>query len=404
MALASPIHPRRPTWDVIVVGARCAGSPTAMLLARAGFRVLLIDRAHFPSDSMRCHFIQRTGIEYLTRWGLLPRVAASGCPPIFAKNVDLGDFSMPMPPETGLDFPAHYAPRRYVLDAILVDAAAEAGASMLQGCAVHDLIWEDGRVAGVRGRTAGGVEIVERAAHRRRRRRDLLARRPVRRRRHLRRASRRDVLLLQLLRRCSGRRRRDHFPRRPLRRRVPHQRGVDRRRRRRPHRRVPQIPRRYRARVHGDLTEDAVAGGPGRGRRTSRALVRHRRSARLLPPIARSGLGVGRRRRPPQGPDPRQRHQRRLPQRRPARRGDRDRLLRTDVARTGAGRVRADAGTNPPRRATRRPMPGPRSRPSRPRSTRCERRCEPPRPNSVPLQRVRWSGSSYPLVRTGVEL
>src|SRR5215207_3190576 len=163
MALASPIHPRRPTWDVIVVGARCAGSPTAMLLARAGFRVLLIDRAHFPSDSMRCHFIQRTGIEYLTRWGLLPRVAASGCPPIFAKNVDLGDFSMPMPPETGPDFPAHYAPRRYVLDAILVDAAAEAGASVLQGCAVHDLIREDGRVAGVRGRTAGGVEIVERA-------------------------------------------------------------------------------------------------------------------------------------------------------------------------------------------------------------------------------------------------
>src|SRR3990170_2644921 len=79
MALASPHYARRPTWDVIVVGARCAGSPTAMLLARAGFRVLLIDRAHFPSDSMRCHFIQRTGIEYLSRWGLLPRAAASGC-------------------------------------------------------------------------------------------------------------------------------------------------------------------------------------------------------------------------------------------------------------------------------------------------------------------------------------
>jgi flavin-dependent dehydrogenase len=134
-----------------------------MLLARAGFRVLLIDRAHFPSDSMRCHFIQRTGIEYLTRWGLLPRVAESGCPPIFTKNVNLGDFSMAMPPETGPDFAAHYAPRRYVLDAILVEAAAEAGASVLQGCTVHDLIWEDGRVAGVRGRTAGGMDIVERA-------------------------------------------------------------------------------------------------------------------------------------------------------------------------------------------------------------------------------------------------
>jgi flavin-dependent dehydrogenase len=163
MALASPLHHRRPTWDVIVVGARCAGSPTAMLLARAGFRVLLVDRAHFPSDSMRCHYIQRPGVEYLSRWGLLPRIEATGTPRIESATVDLGDFPLTLTPEKAPEFPGNYAPRRFVLDAILVEAAAEAGVSVRQGCSVHDLIWEDGRVAGVRGRMAGGLEVVERA-------------------------------------------------------------------------------------------------------------------------------------------------------------------------------------------------------------------------------------------------
>jgi 2-polyprenyl-6-methoxyphenol hydroxylase-like FAD-dependent oxidoreductase len=63
-------------YDVIVVGARCAGSPTAMLLARRGLRVLLVDRATFPSDSMRNHYILHRGVVQLHRWGLLERVAA----------------------------------------------------------------------------------------------------------------------------------------------------------------------------------------------------------------------------------------------------------------------------------------------------------------------------------------
>src|SRR5215208_5795166 len=90
MALASPIHPRRPTWDVIVVGARCAGSPTAMLLARKGYRVLLVDRAHFPSDTISTHIVQPLAAAALARWGLLDRLVATGCPPMDTYTYDFG--------------------------------------------------------------------------------------------------------------------------------------------------------------------------------------------------------------------------------------------------------------------------------------------------------------------------
>ena len=61
------------TYDAIVVGARCAGSPTAMLLARRGYRVLLVDRATFPSDTVSTHLIHPPGVSILKRWGLLDR-------------------------------------------------------------------------------------------------------------------------------------------------------------------------------------------------------------------------------------------------------------------------------------------------------------------------------------------
>ena len=81
-------------YDAIVVGARCAGSPTAMLLARKGYRVLLVDRAVFPSDSIRLHYIHQSGIARLKRWGLLDRLIATGCPPIRERIVDYGDFPL----------------------------------------------------------------------------------------------------------------------------------------------------------------------------------------------------------------------------------------------------------------------------------------------------------------------
>ena len=69
-------------YDAIVVGARVAGSPTAMLLARKGYRVLAVDRATFPSDTLSTHVIHAPGVAALQRWGLLDEVVATGCPPI----------------------------------------------------------------------------------------------------------------------------------------------------------------------------------------------------------------------------------------------------------------------------------------------------------------------------------
>src|ERR1051325_5346557 len=81
-------------YDAIVVGARCAGSPTAMLLARRGYRVLVVDRATFPSDTPSTHMIHGPGIAALRRWGLLAQVVAPGCPPIETYSFDFGPFTL----------------------------------------------------------------------------------------------------------------------------------------------------------------------------------------------------------------------------------------------------------------------------------------------------------------------
>ena len=101
----------RSDYDAIVVGARCAGSPTAMLLARKGYRVLLVDRATFPSDTVSTHLIHHPGVASLNRWGLLDRVVATGCPPIHTYAFDFGPFTISGVP--GIDeAPVAYAPRR----------------------------------------------------------------------------------------------------------------------------------------------------------------------------------------------------------------------------------------------------------------------------------------------------
>ncbi|HEY8491339.1 MAG TPA: NAD(P)/FAD-dependent oxidoreductase [Dehalococcoidia bacterium] len=152
-------------YDAIVVGARCAGSPTAMLLARRGYRVLLVDRASFPSDTLSTHYIHIPGVLRLHRWGLLERVRQAGGRPIPKITLHLGKVTVVPPPPPGLPpglAPEAYCPRRTVLDAILVDAAVGAGAELRERFSVRDLVWEEGRVAGVRGR-AGGREVTERA-------------------------------------------------------------------------------------------------------------------------------------------------------------------------------------------------------------------------------------------------
>jgi flavin-dependent dehydrogenase len=144
-------------YDAIVVGARCAGSPTAMLLARRGYRVLLVDRARFPSDTMSTHYIHHHGVSRLERWGLLDRLKASGCPPIRRFTIDFDEHALSgiPPPVDGID--SGYCPRRFVLDKILVDAAVGAGAELREKFIVEDLVFDGDRVAGIRGR-GGAVE------------------------------------------------------------------------------------------------------------------------------------------------------------------------------------------------------------------------------------------------------
>ena len=149
-------------YDAIVVGARCAGSPTAMLLARKGYKVLMVDRARFPSDTLSTHILHPPGVASLRRWGLLDRVVATGCPPIHTYAVDLGPFTLSGAPGTDED-PVAYAPRRTVLDKLLVDAALEAGAEVREGFTVSEIVVDDGRVTGVRGHGRDGRTITERA-------------------------------------------------------------------------------------------------------------------------------------------------------------------------------------------------------------------------------------------------
>ena len=139
-------------YDAIVVGARVAGSPTAMLLARQGHRVLLVDRASFPSDTLSTHYIHQSGVASLERWGLLPRIEAAGAPAIRNYTLDVGPFALQgTPPPIG-DVDAAYSLRRHVLDQILVDAAAEAGAEVREHFPVDEILSDGGRVTGVRSR------------------------------------------------------------------------------------------------------------------------------------------------------------------------------------------------------------------------------------------------------------
>jgi 2-polyprenyl-6-methoxyphenol hydroxylase-like FAD-dependent oxidoreductase len=144
--------------DVIVVGARCAGSPLAMLLARRGYRTLLVDRATFPSDTVSTHVIHPPGVSALRRWGLLDQVVATGCPPVGRYSFDFGPLTLAGAPGT-TDSPYAYAPRRQLLDKILLDAAAAAGAEVREGFSVEGMLVEDGVVTGIRG----GNGQVERA-------------------------------------------------------------------------------------------------------------------------------------------------------------------------------------------------------------------------------------------------
>jgi flavin-dependent dehydrogenase len=150
-------------YDAIVVGARCAGSPTAMLLARQGYRVLLVDKAMFPSDTMSTHFIRIPGVARLKHWGVLDKIIASNCPPIAKFTIDLGPFALVGMPPPVEDVATMYAPRRTVLDKILVDAAVATGAELREGFFVEEILRDGDHVTGIQGRGPGGRSVKEQA-------------------------------------------------------------------------------------------------------------------------------------------------------------------------------------------------------------------------------------------------
>jgi 2-polyprenyl-6-methoxyphenol hydroxylase-like FAD-dependent oxidoreductase len=107
-------------YDAIVVGARVAGSPAAMLLARKGYKILLVDKASFPSDTMSTHYIHVPGVARLERWGLLDRLRATNAPPITKMTVSFGDMVI-SPPQAvnGEPVAEAWCPRRIILDKLL---------------------------------------------------------------------------------------------------------------------------------------------------------------------------------------------------------------------------------------------------------------------------------------------
>lgn len=144
-------------YDVIVVGARPAGAGTALLLARHGLKVLLVDRGQYGTDTLSTHALMRGGVLQLSRWDVLPRIIAAGTPPVRrATFVYDGDaLTVPVKPRDGVE--ALYAPRRTVLDRALVDAAVEAGVEVSYRTRVVGVLRDaSARVGGIVAHTESG--------------------------------------------------------------------------------------------------------------------------------------------------------------------------------------------------------------------------------------------------------
>ena len=149
-------------FDVIVVGARCAGAATAMLLARCGARVLVVDRGAYGTDTLSTHALMRGAILQLRRWGVLPAILAAGTPAVRSTTFSYTGHDVTVPIENRFDVAELYAPRRTILDRVLVDAAASSGVELKYGVRVQDVVKDArGRVRGIvaaDGRTAYEIE------------------------------------------------------------------------------------------------------------------------------------------------------------------------------------------------------------------------------------------------------
>jgi 2-polyprenyl-6-methoxyphenol hydroxylase-like FAD-dependent oxidoreductase len=132
-----------------------------MLLARKGYKVLLLDKATFPSDTISTHHIHQPGVERLGRWGLLDQIQASNCPATTQIKFDVGPFALVGTPPPAGDNAEAYAPRRRVLDKILVDVAA--GAELREGFSVDEITHDGTTVTGIRGHDRNGPAVQESA-------------------------------------------------------------------------------------------------------------------------------------------------------------------------------------------------------------------------------------------------
>jgi flavin-dependent dehydrogenase len=145
-------------YDVFIVGARCAGAATAMLMARAGMRVLLVDRGSYGTDTISTHALMRGGVTQLHRWGILPHLQEAGTPAVRTTTFHYGDQEITVQIKASHGVDALYAPRRTLLDSTLVDAAWEAGAQVRHGYTLVRLVRRaDGRVCGGVLLDAGGA-------------------------------------------------------------------------------------------------------------------------------------------------------------------------------------------------------------------------------------------------------
>ncbi|HEY5891432.1 MAG TPA: NAD(P)/FAD-dependent oxidoreductase [Acidimicrobiia bacterium] len=143
-------RPRHTSYDVVVVGARAAGASTSMLLARCGYRVLMVDRSSRGSDTTSTHTLLRTGVLQLGRWGLLDALVAGGTPPVARVTLGFGADLVPIDLRSEFGVEALYAPRRTVLDPLLQSAAVGAGVEYMDRTRLLDLTADEtGRTTGV---------------------------------------------------------------------------------------------------------------------------------------------------------------------------------------------------------------------------------------------------------------
>jgi flavin-dependent dehydrogenase len=146
-------------YDVIVVGGRAAGAATAMLLARSGLDVLVLERGAYGADTLSTHAIMRGGVLQLSRWGVLDDLVAAGTPPVKRTTFSYSDAQVVIDIKASPGVDALYAPRRTVLDPALVRGAADAGASIHHGTSVNRLLWRGDRVIGVHATTEDGRSV-----------------------------------------------------------------------------------------------------------------------------------------------------------------------------------------------------------------------------------------------------